>query len=598
MRWLLAILVSLQLSAPGMEAIPTSPTQPAVGLQSSRASWSPPKSYCGYEPRGDANAREDHFRSLVRARNAITNAQPRVTDVGDIAAIEDNGTLVIPPNKFDLAKRSLVFTPSVEGYAVAGGNLEFNADFGSRLSNFVGVDGMPGNEDDGYERVPLQGAEFPFYGQPRDAIFVGTNGYITFEKGDTSPRPSASALTTDSARIAPLWADLDASEKGSIYYTRTNDRHIITWNTVPQFGRSGTSTFQVVLYDDGRIGFIYEKVKARTVLVGLSPGGFEGPFPAPFSVDFSMPSDDHFNGTFYEFFAKEKRLDVPAVLRAFYSAHGDIFDTVYIWTDFDFDNGEGFAHFFNVRNDIKGIGLPLFDRGRLYGSAARLSSLATMGNIESDWPDDPQANAAGLISAVGIVCHEQGHRWLAYVHFEDGRRTRDDLLGRQNSHWSFLVDTRTNSQGSLSSLMEGNAWRDNGNGSFTTSESAVNYFTELDQYLMGLRGADEVSEISYLAVDDDGLTQLLRDKSPQSGITIAARKKTTSVAKIIAREGPREPDVANSPKSFRIGFVLLSEQGSSPSSATIAKLDRYRGALVRYFSVATGRRGSLDSSLR
>jgi hypothetical protein len=42
---------------------------------------------------------------------------------------------------------------------------------------------------------------------------------------------------------------------------------------------------------------------------------------------------------------------------------------------------------------------------------------------------------------------------------------------------------------------------------------------------------------------------------------------------------------------------MLSEQGARPSRATIEKIARYRDELVRYFSTATNRRGSLDGSL-
>jgi hypothetical protein len=302
------------------------------------------------------------------------------------------------------------------------------------------------------------------------------------------------------------------------------------------------------------------------------------------------------SGPFFEVFGKRKRIDLPALLQAFYRTHSDSFDTAYVWTDFDYDNGLGIAHSFNVRNHISGIGLKTFDRGLAYGSPARLSTIITMGN-EADWPKDPQANAAGLNSAISIVCHEQGHRWLAYIRFDAEHDIKDDLLGRENAHWSFLADTRTNSQGSFSSLMEGNAWRDGGSGTFTTIESAVNYFTDLDQYLMGLRSADEVGEIPYLVADPQ-LKEALREKSPVAGFSMTAVRKTTSVAQIMERVGHRIPETANAPMVLRVAFILLTEQGSTPSSATLEKISRYRDSLVRYFSIATGGRGSMDASLK
>jgi hypothetical protein len=144
--------------------------------------------------------------------------------------------------------------------------------------------------------------------------------------------------------------------------------------------------------------------------------------------------------------------------------------------------------------------------------------------------------------------------------------------------------------------MEGNAWRDGGSGTFTTIESAVNHFSPLDQYLMGLRSAAEVGAITYLATDAE-FTQLIREKSPVSGLSISAVRKTASVSQIVAHEGPRVPDVSTSPKELRVAFVLLTQQGATARTSTIQKVGRYRDALVRYFSAATGWRASLDASL-
>jgi len=218
-----------------------------------------------------------------------------------------------------------------------------------------------------------------------------------------------------------------------------------------------------------------------------------------------------------------------------------------------------------------------------------------MGN-QHEWPEDPQQNMAGIFSAVAIVCHELGHRWLSYIRFAAAGDIKDELLGRDNSHWSFLVDTRTNSEGSFSSLMEGNAWRENGSHAFATMESAANYFSPLDQYLMGLRAADEVDPIRYLAPDED-IKALVYDKSPFAGFPVNATAKTVTISQVVASEGERVPDAATAPKAFRVAFILLTPQGSTASNATIRKMDAYREALVRYFAVATNRRASLDSQL-
>ena len=557
---------------------------------------------CGYDPLGASDELSNHGMNLLRRRggrletkesHVVANGGPSVRDAGNISVVEDNGSVVIPPSKFSLKNSALLFTPDGPGYRIAASDIGFEEDFGSKLDSFLGIDGKPiGDADNGYRDISIASAQFPFFGTNYDTVYVGTNGYITFTQGDTTSRLSPSALATELPRIAPLWADLDFTDSGGIYYNRLNGRHVITWNRAAQPLYSGISKFQAILYDDGRIAFVYGKVKAQAALVGISQGHSTAD---PLAVDFLNPPSSSVAGPFFETFAKEKRLDLPALLRAFYSSHPDSFDTVYIWTDFAFDNGAGIAREFNVRNDTAGIGLKFFDHGSAYGSPARLSSVITVGN-QADWPDNPQAHEAGLNSAISIVCHEEGHRWLVYVHFVADGQIKDDLLGRDNSHWSFFVDTRTTNDGTFSSLMEGNSWRDTGGGTFTTIESAVNYFTPLDQYLMGLRSADAVGQIPYLAADQQ-LKDLLREKSPFSGFSMTAAGKSASVADIIACEGPRIPDVQTSSKRVRVAFIVLSEQGSTPSTATLDKVEGYRNSLEKYFSVATGGRGTLDASL-
>ena len=597
-RWILLTLALIIFRAPSID--PSFAVGAITGEAEGIAEKTESRSFaCGYDPRGAEEEFYAHRLNALRSRLAardgtrLPTAQgfgPAAENVDDVAVIEDDGSIVVPPNKFNLKKRSVLLTPDGAGYRIVRGDISFETDRGSKLRDFLGADGKPGTANNGYRDVSIAGASFPFYGIAYDTIYIGTNGYITFGQGDTSARVSAASLASEMPRIAPLWADLDVTNAGNIYYNRLEGRHLITWDAAPEVVYGGKSTFQAVLFDDGRIAFVYKKVKARSSLAGISPGNSE---LDPEPIHFTDPPEQTFTGPLFETFSQQKRLDLPALTRAFYRSQPDAFDSILIWTNFSYDNGIGVAHSFNVRNDIGGIGLRIFDRGTQYGSPSRLATVITMGN-ETDWPSDPQALTAGLNTAVCIVCHELGHRWLAYVRFDAGNATKDDLLGRDNSHWSFLADTRTNSGGSFSSLMEGNAWRDGGSGTFTTVESAVNNFSPLDQYLMGLRSTDEVGEISYL-VTDEAFTELIREKSPVTGLSVSALRKTATVSQIVSHEGPRVPDVATAPKELRVAFVLLTEQGSTGS--TIQKIARYRDSLVRYFSVATGRRASLDASL-
>src|SRR5262249_59159539 len=129
-----------------------------------------------------------------------------------------------------------------------------------------------------------------------------------------------------------------------------------------------------------------------------------GSIDEPEALNLSERRSEGQTGVVFGLFTQQKRLDLPALTRAFYTAHPDDFDSLYVWTNFAYDNGLGLAHEFNIKNDIKGIGLPLFSRGPIYGSPERLASLITIGNA-GDWPADPQEHMAGLHSAHTIPCH-------------------------------------------------------------------------------------------------------------------------------------------------------------------------------------------------
>jgi hypothetical protein len=571
----------------------------AVTYQSPSASLNAhDEAICGFNPLGaedEISKHKLHRLNLQKEKSSLVASNlPRVSIVGNIAVIEDDGSIVMPANDFDMNKSSLLFTPEGNGYRVSRNSVGFTKNFGIRLDHFFGIDNaLLTDANNGYREISFANAPFPFFGTAYDKIFISTNGFITFNQGDATSRISAAALAADLPRIAPLWADLDVTSIGGVYHSRLEDRDVITWDGAPQAQYPAISTFQLILYKDGRIAFVYRKVKARNALVGISPGNVpSGSQP----IDFSNAQSELISAPVFESFSKQKRIDIPAFTKAFYTAQPDAFDTLYMWTDFAFDNGPGYATSFNVRNDIRGIGSKIFDKGAIYGSPAQLSSIALIGDAISSWPDDPNAHVVGLFSAIQIVCHEQGHRWLSYVRFKTNRGASDDLLGRDLSHWSFLMDTRTTPEGTFSSLMEGNVWRTGASGSFLSIQSSANYFSEIDQYLMGLRTPEEVSTLSYLNVPDE-LQAKLRFGSPMDNFSINAEKRDVSIEQIIAQEGARIPDAANSPKDFRIAFVLLTERGTNAANKTLNKLDNYRSTLVRYFSTATSRRATLDSTL-
>src|SRR2546422_7037131 len=61
-----------------------------------------------------------------------------------------------------------------------------------------------------------------------------------------------------------------------------------------------------------------------------------------------------------------------AVARRFYEAHGDLYDFLVVFTNFEFKTSEALAFHNLIRNDVRGIGLPIVDNGPAFGSPGRL----------------------------------------------------------------------------------------------------------------------------------------------------------------------------------------------------------------------------------
>ena len=116
----------------------------------------------------------------------------------------------------------------------------------------------------------------------------------------------------------------------------------------------------------------------------------------------------------------------------------------------------------------------------------------------SRYPDDPRAVVTSLgreDSTLSIVGQEAGHRWLTYFRYPNGGNPQSNvLLGRDNDHWSFFFNSNA-------SVMEGNEIRDNGDGSFTTTDT-VKRFNHFDQYAMGIRAPEEVAP-SFVVLNPD-----------------------------------------------------------------------------------------------
>jgi len=131
--------------------------------------------------------------------------------------------------------------------------------------------------DDGFAGPVSIGFDFPFYGINYSQIFIGSNGILTFGSG-TDDRFNATIPTPETPNnfIAMFWADLDPPQAGEVYYyyDAAEERFIVSFENIRFYynpGGTGSLTFQVILYPDGRILMQYASLDP-----GLHPDGLEG----------------------------------------------------------------------------------------------------------------------------------------------------------------------------------------------------------------------------------------------------------------------------------------------------------------------------------
>lgn len=500
-------------------------------------------------------------------------------DVGEITVLEDaDGTLA---HLFNLHGRTLEFTLTRNRYLLTVRELSLETDLGTKLAQ----------RNDDSTPVPLP-FSFSFFGVAFDRINVGSNGNITLGTYRDRVSRATTALFAAQPRIAPLWDDYDPSrapDDGGVFVRVDPQQVVVTWSKVPEVFQTNSNTFQVVISSDGTIRMNYADVNNPVGgLIGLSPGGDDSVFAARFNNESgrrypARPFAEMFDGEF----------DLVAIARRFYQSHPDTFDFLAMWGGSSLLNtaGEAFAFYRPVRNDAAGIGIPVGEFGggpSFFGSAGRLQGVLNMNSLRL-YPAEP-TEAGGL--ALDVLGEETGHRWGAFVRFRDGKRDSSELLGRMQAHWSFFLD-------SDASQLEGNDWRDNGDGTFTTVGIHERY-SPLDQYLMGLRPPAEVP--AFFLIRNSPRQMECFGEGPQScppelNVTTSGTRVDISVDQVVQAEGPRVPAAGDAPATFRQAFILVVPAGQADVMADVEKLERIRQAWEAYFPQATDGRGTIITRL-
>ncbi len=221
----------------------------------------------------------------------------------------------------------------------------------------------------------------------------------------------------------------------------------------------------------------------------------------------------------------------------FRTLHGDDYDFVTFVTDTA--SGmlpQGGASFWSgIYNDVQGIGMGAFN-GRAAWGTSRLQGFHFM-------------NQGHFPLWRYVMLQEFAHQFAAFARYRDpvtNATMTDHLLGGVLGHWALNLDDDKSAMD-----YDINNWVEAG-GQFTKVNliSDERTYCNLDLYLMGLLGANEVGEFT-----------LLRNPVPVGGSTtvFTATPARLNVQNFINQEGPRIPSVATSPKYWREAFIVLTK---------------------------------------
>jgi hypothetical protein len=146
------------------------------------------------------------------------------------------------------------------------------------------------------------------------------------------------------------------------------------------------------------------------------------------------------------------------------------------------------------------------------------------------------------------------------------------------------------------SFVEGNDIEDLGGGSFRTV-AAVERYSALDQYAMGLRAAADVPPVFFV----ESPTNVPGDRTPSSnprvGVAFNGTRRTVLIQDVQAALGDRQPPVGQAPTLHRQAFIYVISAGKALDQAAIAKLDRFRREWEPFFLGATGSRMRVETRL-
>jgi len=221
--------------------------------------------------------------AIAQDRNTPGKSIGTVTTQGNLIILTLNEDALGKPHLFDLAHRTIRFTPDGSRYRVETLPEAWDNDFGTELKD---------------PNATLSKITFPFSGQKWNAFSVGVTGSITFgEPAAPSGRGRGGAFPNRQGglsveryallqRVGSTFINgtpaisvfFKPRMMGTRYLKELDDRAVVTWTlTEPYAGiqdwtwKPTVNRFQAVLHSDGVIDLTYDEVHASDGIVGIFP---------------------------------------------------------------------------------------------------------------------------------------------------------------------------------------------------------------------------------------------------------------------------------------------------------------------------------------
>ena len=121
-----------------------------------------------------------------------------------------------------------------------------------------------GTLDDGYTNAIPLGFNMKFYGTEYSNVYLSTNGFLSFTALTNATYTNAQipGASVPNNMVAMFWDDLDGRTQGTVHQLQDGNKFYFQFTNWQKYNGTGSLTFQVVLYQNGKIVVYYNNMNA------------------------------------------------------------------------------------------------------------------------------------------------------------------------------------------------------------------------------------------------------------------------------------------------------------------------------------------------